>query len=235
MITNSLTLTTSFGLSLLLLMSSFKASAQGIFEKIPNLSEEALSQLVAHYSTEAGLETEENVVLSWTPMDAKGSLLPEMKLQSTARGQGKPDWISYDSANQSILFDDSEVGADGRYLSGSLSHEATTSMTVFWLGHYAEEAPFASSGTYAYNIGPNHTSHQRDDSHQQWDDSGEIPILNGSSHQSQINLNMQGDPTYSIPADTSLVVGAYSGSGYDFVGSMRELLIFDVALGDGLC
>ena len=74
MITNSLTLTTSFGLSLLLLMSSFKASAQGIFEKIPNLSEEALSQLVAHYSTEAGLETEENVVLSWTPMDAKGSL-----------------------------------------------------------------------------------------------------------------------------------------------------------------
>ena len=164
MITNSLTLTTSFGLSLLLLMSSFKASAQGIFEKIPNLSEEALSQLVAHYSTEEGLETEENVVLSWTPMDAKGSLLPEMKLQSTARGQGKPDWISYDSANQSILFDDSEVGADGRYLSGSLSHEATTSMTVFWLGHYAEEAPFASSGTYAYNIGPNHTSHQRDDS-----------------------------------------------------------------------
>ena len=84
-------------------MSSFKASAQGIFEKIPNLSEEALSQLVAHYSTEAGLETEENVVLSWTPMDG---------LQSTARGQG-PDWIS--SANQSILFDDSEVGADGRY------------------------------------------------------------------------------------------------------------------------
>ena len=159
MITNSLTLTTSFGLSLLLLMSSFKASAQGIFEKIPNLSEEALSQLVAHYSTEEGLETEENVVLSWTPMDAKGSLLPEMKLQSTARGQGKPDWISYDSANQSILFDDSEVGADGRYLSGSLSHEATTSMTVFWLGHYAEETPFASSGTYAYNIGPNHTSH----------------------------------------------------------------------------
>ena len=69
---------------------------------------------MAHYSTEAGLETEENVVLSWTPMDAKGSLLPEMKLQSTARGQGKPDWISYDSANQSILFDDSEVGADGR-------------------------------------------------------------------------------------------------------------------------
>ena len=59
--------------------------------------------------------------------------------------------------------------------------------------------------------------------------------MNGSSHQfyaNGINLNMQGDPTYSIPADTSLVVGAYSGSGYDFVGSMRELLIFDVALGD---
>ena len=255
MITNSLTLTTSFGLSFLLLMSSFKASAQGIFEKIPNLSEEALSKLVAHYSTEAGLETEENVVLSWTPMDAKGSLLPEMKLQSTARGQGKPDWISYDSANQSILFDDSEVGADGRYLSGSLSHEATTSMTVFWLGHYAEEAPFASSGTYAYNIGPNHTSHQRDDSGDTYiveqyngttykGDSIQgfdgIPtvwstVVNGSSHQfyaNGINLNMQGDPTYSIPADTSLVVGAYSGSGYDFVGSMRELLIFDVALGD---
>ena len=60
-------------------------------------------------------------------------------------------------------------------------------------------------------------------------------MVNGSSHQfyaNGINLNMQGDPTYSIPADTRLVVGAYSGSGYDFVGSMRELLIFDVALGD---
>ena len=96
MIANSLTLTTSFGLSLLLLMSSFKASAQGIFEKIPNLSEEALGKLVAHYSTETGLETEEDVVLSWTPMDAKGSLLPGMTLRSTARGQGKPDLISYD-------------------------------------------------------------------------------------------------------------------------------------------
>ena len=33
----------------------------------------------------------------------------------------------------------------------------------FGWGNYKAEAPFATSGTYVYNIGPNNTSHQRDD------------------------------------------------------------------------
>ena len=61
------------------------------------------------------------------------------------------------------MFDDTAEGDDGRYLEGTLSNDGSTAFTVIWRGQYSADAPFATSGTYAYNIGPNATSHQRDD------------------------------------------------------------------------
>lgn len=237
-----------------MLLTSFgEARAQSLSSSIPDLSAEALVSLVAHYNTRSGLETDEGTVLSWTPSDGHGMLIPGMQLQSKARGEGKAEWIHYDETTQMIEFEDSDVGADGRYLSGNLVHASTTSISVFWLGYYEADAPFASSGTYAYNIGPNHVSHQRDDAAgtfivEQYNGStySGDPILefdgkptvwstviHESSHHFYANgrdLNMQGNPSYAIPANTSLVVGAYSGSGYDFVGAIRELIIFNAAL-----
>ena len=58
---------------------------------VPGLSAEALESLVAHYDGSQGVETDDSAVLSWTPVDAQGDLLNEMKLESMQRGGGASD------------------------------------------------------------------------------------------------------------------------------------------------
>ena len=129
---------------------------------IAGLSSNAADSLVAHYDGRKNVATTGNVVDSWTPVDAAGSAIAGMTIQSTQRGNGAAELITYDGAG-TLRFDDTSVSADGRYLSGTLANTGSSEFTVFWRGHYDAGAPFDTSGTYAYNIGLSDISHQRDD------------------------------------------------------------------------
>ena len=189
---------------------------------------------------QTGVETDGGSVVSWTPIDGNGDSLDEMIVRSTQRGNGGQELIKYGRPGK-LIFYDTSVGADGRYLEGTLSNAESKEFTVFWLGHYSADAPFATSGTYVYNIGPNNTSHQRDDGKggfvvEQYNGttySGDdimaydgVPtvwstVLTTDSHSFYANgenLNVGGTPSNNIKANASMVIGAYSSSGYDFVG-----------------
>ena len=118
--------------------------------------------MVAHYDGRTVIETAGGSVVLWTPIDANGGSLDGMIVTSTQRGGGAPELITYDGSGK-LTFDDTDVGADGRYLEGTLSNAESEDFTDFWVGNYSADAPFATSGTYVYNIGINSTSHQRDD------------------------------------------------------------------------
>jgi hypothetical protein len=119
-------------------------SDEWILSGIPDLSTQALESLVAHYDGQTGVETDGESVVSWTPIGANGDSLDDMIIVSTQRGDGAPELITYDGSGK-LTFDDTDVGADGRYLEGTLSNAESKELTVFWLGHYKAEAPLPSS------------------------------------------------------------------------------------------
>lgn len=224
----------------------------GLLTAVPELSSKAIDSLVAHYDGSKGVETVDNAVVSWTPVDSTGQLMDSMIVQSAQKGNGGSDLISYDGTGK-LFFDDTSVAADGRYLTGKLSNTETKEFTIFWLGHYNADAPFATSGTYAYNIGLSNTSHQRDDGKggfvveqyngitysgndiSEYDDQTTVwsTVLTADSHSFYANgknLNLGGMPTNNIKANADIVIGAYSSSGYDFVGEIEQLIIFSSAL-----
>jgi len=226
----------------------------GLSSGIPDLSTQALESLLAHYDGKTGVETDGESVLSWTPIDANGDSLDDMIVLSTQRGNAGEELITYDGSGK-LTFDDTDVGADGRYLEGTLSNSESEDFTVFWVGNYSADAPFATSGTYVYNIGPSNTSHQRDDGKggfvvEQYngttyagDDitaydgvttvwSTVITADNHTFYANGENLNVGGTPSGNIQADASMIIGAYSSSGYDFVGEVEQLIIFGSALSD---
>jgi hypothetical protein len=177
-----------------------------------------------------------------------------MIIVSTQRGGGAPELITYDGSGK-LTFDDTDVGADGRYLEGTLSNAESKEFTVFWVGNYSADAPFATSGTYVYNIGINSTSHQRDDGAggfvvEQYNGTTYAgdditaydgvttvwsTVLTADSHAFYANgenLNVAGTPSNNVKANASMLIGAYSSSGYDFVGEVEQLIIFGSALSD---
>ncbi|MBL58169.1 MAG: hypothetical protein CMO75_00720 [Verrucomicrobiales bacterium] len=226
----------------------------GLSSVVSGLSTQALDSLIAHYDGKHGVKTEGNSVVSWTPIDSNGGFLDNMIVQSTQKGGGAPELITYDGSGK-LTFDDTEVSADGRYLEGALSNAESKELTVFWVGNYSAEAPFATSGTYVYNIGINSTSHQRDDGKggfvvEQYNGttySGDditaydgvstvwSTVLTADSHAFYANgknLNVGGTPSNNVKANASIIIGAYSSSGYDFVGDVEQLIIFGSALSD---
>lgn len=229
-------------------------TSASLFEDVPALSTDARSALVAHYDGRTGVATAGNVVESWTPVDGDGKSLQGMAASSTQRGNGAANLITYDGSGR-LIFNDPSVAADGRYLSGTLINAGTSDLTIFWLGHYQDNSPFATSGTYAYNVGLNNISHQRDDGNEGF----RVEMYNGTTYTGDdittydgidtvwstvitanthdtyangMNLNLVGTPTNSVTANAAIVIGAYSGSGYDFVGDMSQMIIFASALGD---
>ena len=240
--------------SISLLSLTCNMLGKGLSSDIPDLSTQALESLVAHYDGKSGVETDGGSVVSWTPIDENGDSLDEMIVRSTQRGNGAPELIKYGRPGK-LIFYDTSVGADGRYLEGTLSNAESKEFTVFWLGHYKAEAPFATSGTYVYNIGPNNTSHQRDDGKggfvvEQYNGTtyagdditayDRVPtvwstVLTADSHAFYANgenLNVGGTPSNNIKANAAIVIGAYSSSGYDFVGEVEQLIIFGSAFSD---
>ncbi len=226
----------------------------GLFSDIPNLSKKAIDSLIAHYDGKHGIETDGKVVVSWTPVDGNGETLDEMIVHSTQRGSGAAELIKYSQSGK-LTFDDTSDGADGRYLEGVLTNDESKEFTVFWVGNYNAEAPLATSGTYVYNIGINSTSHQRDDGKggfvvEQYNGttySGDditdydgittvwSTVLTANSHTfyaNGTNLNVGGSPSNKLKANASIIIGAYSSSGYDFVGELEQLIIFGSALSD---
>ena len=241
-------------LSIYFLSLTCNAFGKGLSSDVPDLSTQALESLVAHYDGKTGVEADGGSVLSWTPIDGNGDFLDDMIVQSTQRGDGEQELITYDGSGK-LIFDDTSVGADGRYLEGTLSNSESEDFTVFWVGNYSADAPFATSGTYVYNIGPSNTSHQRDDGKggfvvEQYngttyagDDitaydgvttvwSTVITADNHTFYANGENLNVGGTPSGNIQADASMIIGAYSSSGYDFVGEVEQLIIFGSALSD---
>tara|TARA_B100000482_G_C12613415_1_gene300113 strand:+ start:2669 stop:4342 length:1674 start_codon:yes stop_codon:yes gene_type:complete len=239
-------------LLIFILAIKFNMFGNGLLTSVPELSSKAIDSLVAHYDGSKGVETVDNAVVSWTPVDSTGQLMDSMIVQSAQKGNGGSDLISYDGTGK-LFFDDTSVAADGRYLTGKLSNTETKEFTIFWLGHYKADAPFATSGTYAYNIGLSNTSHQRDDGKggfvveqyngitysgndiSEYDDQTTVwsTVLTADSHSFYANgknLNLGGMPTNNIKANADIVIGAYSSSGYDFVGEIEQLIIFSSAL-----
>lgn len=222
-------------------------------QSIPGLSNAAKSSLVAYYNGDTGVATSGTTVDSWTPVDVDGNPLPGLVINSTQRGAGAADLISYNSGSGTLFFDDTAQGADGRYLAGNLNNSGTADFTIVWKGHYDAGAPFATSGTYAYNIGPNDISHQRDDSGtgfrvemyngttytgddiDVYDGIDTIwsTVITANSHAAYANgtnLNITGSPTNFVDGNASIVVGAFSGSGFDMVGDISDIIIFESAL-----
>ena len=239
-------------LLIFILAIKFNMFGNGLLTAVPELSSKAIDSLVAHYDGSKGVEAVDNAVVSWTPVDSTGQLMDSMIVQSAQKGNGGSDLISYDGTGK-LFFDDTSVAADGRYLTGKLSNTETKEFTIFWLGHYKADAPFATSGTYAYNIGLSNTSHQRDDGKggfvveqyngitysgndiSEYDDQTTVwsTVLTADSHSFYANgknLNLGGMPTNNIKANADIVIGAYSSSGYDFVGEIEQLIIFSSAL-----
>ena len=236
------------------LLIPFKSSVlgDGLFSDIPNLSKKAIDSLIAHYNSTKGVKDKNGIVISWTPVDGNGNLLNDMILNSKQRGGGEENLITTDGSGK-LIFDDTEISADGRYLEGTLSNKESTEFTVFWKGFYNPNAPFATSGTSAYNIGINNTSHHRDDGKggfvveqyngktyagddiTSYDEKTTVwsTVLTANSHTFYANgknLNVGGMPTYKIKSNASIIVGAYSSSGYDFIGEIEQLIIFETAL-----
>ena len=229
-------------------------TSASLFDDVPELSTAARSTLVAHYDGRAGVATAGTVVESWIPVDGDGRLLHGMTALSTQRGNGAADFITYDGSSR-LIFDDTSTAADGRYLSGILANSGTSDFTIFWLGHYKDGAPFATSGTYAYNVGLNNISHQRDDGNGGF----RVEMYNGTTYTGDdiiaydgidtvwstvitadthdayangTNLNVSGSPTNSVTENAAIVIGAWSSGGYDMVGEIRQIIIFESALDD---
>jgi hypothetical protein len=237
-------------MSLLFLTCSILGN--GLSSGIPNLSAQALESLVAHYDAKTGVKTDGGSVVSWTPIDGNGDFLGDMIVLSNQRGGAGQELITYDGSGK-LTFDDTSIAADGRYLEGTLSNAESKEFTVFWVGNYSAGAPFATSGAYVYNIGINSTSHQRDDGKggfvvEQYngttyagDDitaydgvttvwSTVLTVDSHAYYANGKNLNVGGTPSNNIKANASMIIGAYSSSGYDFVGEIEQLIIFNSAL-----
>ena len=227
---------------------------ESLSSAVPSLSTQALGSLIAHYDGKNGVKTDGESVVSWTPIGANGDFLDDMIVLSTQRGSAGQELITYDGSGK-LTFDDTSVGADGRYLEGTLSNAESKEFTVFWVGNYSADGPFATSGAYVYNIGINNTSHQRDDGKggfvvEQYNGTTYAgdditaydgvttvwsTVLSADSHAFYANgenLNVGGTPSNNIKANASMIIGAYSSSGYDFVGEVEQLIIFGSALSD---
>lgn len=221
---------------------------------IAGLSNAAFNSLVAHYDGRRHVSTTGSNVDSWTPVDGSGNMLAGMTIDSTPRGSGAADLITYDGSG-TLSFDDTSDSSEGRFLSGALSNSNSTDFTVFWRGHYNAGAPFENSGTYAFNIGLNDLAHQRDNSGGGFivelyngstfggDDitafDGTVTnwstVVTASSHSAYANgidLNVSGAPSYNIAENADFVVGAFGSSGFDFVGDISQIVIFESALSD---
>jgi hypothetical protein len=194
-----------------------------------------------------------STVDSWTPVDGSGTAIPGMAVTNKEHGTAAASHISYDGSSR-LTFTD--LGAGGRYLEGSLTNSpASTDFTVFWLGHYEKDAPYPTHGNYAYNIGPNNISHQRDDGGggfrvemyngttyagddiTAYDgvDTLWSTVITANSHAAYANgtnLNIVGSPANNVVADASIIMGSLNSSGYDFVGDIRQMIIFNSALSD---
>ena len=60
-------------------------------------------------------------------------------------------------------------------------------------------------------------------------------VITSDSHTAYVNgtnLNLGGSPTNSVAANASIIMASYSSSGYDFVGDMSQMIIFESALSD---
>ena len=225
-----------------------------LFDDIQDLSTDTQVALVAHYDGRTGVITTGNIVESWIPVDGNGSLIRDMTVSSTQRGNGAANLITY-NINGQLIFNDPSVAADGRYLSGSLKNAGANEFTIFWLGHYKANAPFATSGTYAYNIGLNNISHQRDDGGGGF----RVEMYNGTTYAGDditaydgidtvwstvitanthdtyangVNLNIIGTPSNNVTANANIIIGAYGESGYDLVGNISQIIIFESALNE---
>lgn len=232
---------------------------RGILADLPCLSQAARDSLVAHFDGRTGVVTVDGSsdVSSWTPLGAAGTPISEMALTSVPRaGGGAPSLIAYRGSG-TLSFDDSRVEGEGRFLDGFLTNSGGTEMTVVWYGHYDAGALAEDSGAYAFNIGLNELSHQRDNL-----TSGgfTVKIHNGATYPGTVDitpfdgidtvwttrvsvgghsafaggtdLDIQGSPTYRFGAEAEIVLGGSGPSGFDFIGDMKQLVIFESALSE---
>lgn len=201
-------------------------------------------------------------VATWNPVDEDGNQLSnnlgQLILQDNY-GAPVAGQITQNSTGNIVQFADPETGPpyEGQRLEGLLPQLANTSnYTIFWRGHYENEHHFQHLGMYAYNLGPNVIFHQRGyhgspsefnihvsnspspfgDSITRFDDQDTVwsTVVSGGSlaaYANGINLNVsgRGNQFHSAP---EITLGAIGPSGFDFVGEIKDLIIFRSALSD---
>lgn len=226
---------------------------------INGLSQEAQFSLVAHYDASVGVTINgpQREVGSWNPVDENGNPLPnDLGLLTSQNNLGSPvtEQITQSSAGDIVQFADPETGpsAEGQRLEGVLPQLVNSAnYTIFWRGHYNAEHNYQNLGMYAYNLGPNIASHYRGNegsnsglggpgpfgdniSHFDNQDTVWCNIVSGNSltaYANGINLNVRG-PGDRFGSSPQVTLGASGRRGFDFVGEIRDLIIFRSVLSD---
>ena len=222
--------------------------ANGLFDRV-TLSQAAEDALVAYFDARVGVTTSGNEVTAWDGFNGTGDAVV-----ATLNSTGSPGFITTNGTT--IFFDDSTNGNFVPRLEGPLTTSgAGLSYTIFWRGHYDSDNRngFENSGLYAYNIG-GEMSHQRDnggggfllqlrdgsadhngDQITAFDDIDTVwtTIYTPNSHTAfanGTNLNVGGSPNYNVPDDPNVFLGGFSPAGFNFLGQMSQLLVFEDVL-----
>lgn len=238
------------------LAAACSANAQ-LFDEV-SLSQAARDALVVHFDGRTGVQTSNGqTVTSWQGFNGTGDEIVAELFSLARPGGGEPELITTDGFW--VYFDDPTTAAFGRRLEGPLATSAANlSYTIFWLGHYDSDDRngFARSGLYAYNIG-SQMSHQRDDD--PFDpDVFNIELYDGSvthigdsilpfddkptvwttiytidshvAYADGVNLNVGGTPSYTVPQNPTMVMGAFSSGGFDMLGQIGQFIVFEAVL-----
>lgn len=250
----------------LYLLQSVRAQS---INDIPGLSDSAKNSLVAHYCGSMGLVSSNNSntgldtnLAEWGPVDGNGDVIQEFGLKVMGNNDGSAISLSGDSPIRKIFFTD-PTPTNTLRLEGPIPNleNGAENYTIFWRGHY-DSSPdsFEDAGRYAYNIGANNVSHQRDeipgssprrfqielfnstgnnnagDDITVYDDRDTVwtTVVEGASHQAFANgnnLNVSG-AAVAIEANPTMVLSSFNQNGFDFIGEMQDLIIFKSALSD---
>ena len=201
-------------------------------------------------------------VVSWNPVDLNGNQLSnDLGLLTIQQNNGEPvtGQITQSATEGAVEFSDPEDGRQeaGQRLEGSLpllSRETT--YTIFWRGNYREGHRNERNGIYAYNLGPDTISHQRvpdtnglgfnintfvnpgaaGDSITRFDDQDTVwsTVVSRDSiaaFANGIDLNIAASRDR-FDSSTQVTLGAAGPDGFDFVGEIRDFIIFRSALSD---
>ena len=194
--------------------------------------------------------------MAWNPVNKDGNQLSNNLGRLTSQnnnGSSVTEQITRSSTGDSIQFADpeNESPSAGQRFEGELPLPGNlSSYTIFWRGHYDSGHAYQSLGMVAYNVGPDTILHQRGpdgnsssfggsqvgDDISTFDNQDSVwsTVVSGDSlaaYANGIDLNLDGVGDR-LPPSPNITLGAVGPEGLDFVGEIKDLIIFSSALSD---